>query len=264
MVISTSSRPHAYGWPLFLAFFYWLLNVDNIFQAMFLARWVSIILTCCSVVLLGYFCKKMCGPKKYEGACVVAVTAYVLCFHIHKVAKVSYTEPLFLVLTLCCFYFMVSARPLKYREIFLAALFAGLSYWVRANGLFQLFVLLAVIALWSYKDVFRMLKDSLLAVFVFAGVSAPYLIMRHLQFGSAFDYGPNSKYFVDNFMQVWDESIPVPTFLEYLSTHGWHDYYYKFIEYGLFQIFHFMPSLFNDTYHWLILLVSLFTCCGGF
>jgi len=248
-------RPHAFGWPLFLAFFYWLLNVDNIFQAMFLARWLSIILTCFTVVLLGCFCKKMCGQKNYEGACVVAVTAYVLSFHVQEIAKVAYTEPLFLVLTLSCYYFMVSSKPLNTMEIGLAALFAGLSYWVRANGLFQLFVLLTVIALWSYKDVFRVFKNSLFAVLVFFGVCAPYLLMRYLQFDSAFDYGPNSKYFVDNFRQVWDDTIPVPTFLEYLSTHNWYDYYNKFIEDGLLKIFHYMHLLFNLKYLWIILLV---------
>jgi len=247
--------PQAAGWPFFLSIFYLLFDTDNIFQAMFVARWISILLTCASVFAVALLARRICGEEQADGAVVVAVTAFVLSAQVQHITQVAYTEPLFMFLTLCCFCFLVSRERPGNRAIVLAALFAGLSYWVRANGLFQLFVILAMVTIWSGGRLRFILGKGGLAASVFIGAAAPHLLMRYRQFGSAFDYGPNSKYFVDNYMQVWDETIPTPTLVEYLRTHDWADYYEKFIDNGLVQIFNFMPALFNYTHFWLILLV---------
>ncbi len=190
---------HAVGWPVFLGICYKILGVENVFQGMFIARWLSILLFCAAVFPISALCKKVCGHDKTAGACILAVTVYVVSPQIQSMAQFAYTEPLFLVLTLYCYYFLAGNQPLRTREIVLASLLASLSYWVRANGLFQLFVILGMIVLWSGYDLRYCVKKGMLAVVVFFTVSAPHLIMRSMQFGSPFDYGPNSKYFVDDF-----------------------------------------------------------------
>lgn len=247
-------RSQAGGWPFFLAFFFFLLPVDNIFQAMFVARWLSIGLVCLAVLPMAVLCRRICGEDRWRGACVVAVTAYVLSAHIRYIAQFAYTEPLFLFLTLCSCCFLVGKERPGWREFALAALFAGLSYWVRANGLFQLFVILGMVGIRSAGRIGSLVKNGLTALAVFAGVAAPHLIMRQRQFGSPFDYGPNSKYFVDRFDQVWDESVPSPSLLEYLSSHTWQDFYHKFIDNGLFRILQDLPLLLNGADLWLVLL----------
>lgn len=249
---------HAVGWPVFLGFFYKILGVENIFQGMFVARWLSILLFCVVVFPISALCKKVCGHDKATGACILAVTVYVVSPQIQSMAQFAYTEPLFLLLTLYCYYFLVNNHPLRKREIVLASLLASLSYWVRANGLFQLFVILGMIVFWSRYDLKYCVKRGLLAIVVFFTVSAPHLIMRFMQFGSPFDYGPNSKYFVDNFSQVWDDNVPVPTFVDYLTTHNWYEYYNKFIDNGLWQVLKTLPLLFLNQKIWLILLALAF------
>ncbi|MHB8788720.1 MAG: hypothetical protein ACYDBT_02440 [Desulfobulbaceae bacterium] len=252
------NRLQAAGWPFFLAFFYFLFGTDNIFQAMFWARWISILLVCVSVVPMMVLCRRICDKEQWQGACVVAVTAYVFSGHIREIAKVAYTEPLFLFLTLCCLCFLAAREQPATKTFALAALFAGLSYWVRANGLFHLFLILGMVTIWSAGRIGYLVKNGLTAIGVFAAVSAPHLIMRHLQFGSPFDYGPNSKYFVDSFVQVWDDAVPSPSLMEYLATHTWQNYFEKFIGNGLFQVFYDFTGLLDDGHFWLALLcVSL-------
>lgn len=247
-------RPQAGGWSFFMAFFFFLLRTDNIFEAMFVARWISILLACLSILPMAVLCRRVCDAERWKGVCVVAVTAYVFSLQMQQIAKFAYTEPLFLFLTLCCFCFLIRKERPAGRDFVLAALFAGLSYWVRANGLFQLFVILGMVVIWSGGRIPYLVRNGLASAAVFAAVSAPHLVMRYRQFGSPFDYGPNSKYFVDSFAQVWNDAVPSPSLTEYLATHTWHDYYQKFIEFGLFQVCGFLPSVLNGANLWLILL----------
>lgn len=244
-------QPQALGWPLFLALFFKLGGVETLFQAMFMARWISIFLMYSSIIPLAIICRNVCSPSLQPGLTLVVILAYLLNPLIIRLGMEVYTEPLFIFLTLCCFVFL-TRQSLHCKHLFFAALFAGLSYWVRANGLFHLFVILGVILLRSKFDLNILVKRSALSVTIFFTVAAPHLFLRFSQFGSPFDYGPNSKYFVDHFGQVWDNRIPVPSFSEYLSTHSWGDYIQKFIVNGLLKVIDLFPSLLAPA-PWLIL-----------
>ncbi|MCP3931661.1 MAG: hypothetical protein GY705_21475 [Bacteroidetes bacterium] len=177
-------RPHAVGWSVFLSIFYFILGIDNVFEAMFVARWLSILLICCCFVSIVILCKKVCAKGYQDGAVVIVVTGFVLSVSIRKIATVAYTEPLFLFLTISCYCFLAQSSRLATGDIVKAALFAGLSYWVRANGLFHLFAILGMIVLWSNLKPSYVIKNGLLAIVIFISISAPQLIMRYHQFGS--------------------------------------------------------------------------------
>lgn len=249
-------QPQALGWSLFLAIFFKLGGVETIFQAMFVARWLSILLMFGAIVPLVIICRNVCSGALRPGLTLVVVLGYLTNPLIVSLAPEVYTEPLFIFLTLCSFIFLT--RPsLSSKDLFFAALFAGLSYWVRANGLFQLFVIMALILLRSEWRLTTLAQQTALSVTTFFTVAAPHLLLRYNQFGSPFDYGPNSKYFVDNFAQVWDSRVPVPTFTEYLSTHGWRDYWHKFFSNGLLKVLESFPSLL-DILPWLLLALTAF------
>lgn len=246
-------QPQALGWSLFQAVFFKLGHVDTIFQAMFVASWLSIFLMYSSIIPLAMICRNVCPPALYSGLTTVVITGYLTNPLITSLAPVGYTEPLFIFLTLFCFVFLTRENP-GLKEFFLAALFAGLSYWVRANGLFQLFAILGVILFRSEWSLKIFLSRSLVAIITFFTVAAPHLVLRYIQFGSPFDYGPNSKYFVDSFTQVWDDKVATPSLADYIATHGSTDFYHKFIENGLFRVLDLFPYIIPPV-PWLVLIL---------
>lgn len=118
----------------------------------------------------------------------------------------------------------------------MASLFGAFAYYVRPNGifilltiLFSFFLLRREIPKFNYKYITYI-------VMIFFIVSVPFLYPRYTYFGSPFFYGENSKYFVDTYQQVWSNNVPVPSLMEYLSTHTFMDYFNKFVIHGFFRI----------------------------
>lgn len=227
-------RPQAIGWPVFLSVIYFIFDVETLFEGMFYARSVSILLVCLSVVPLYILAAKLFENKKNHGAIYLLLIAYCLSPLVHFSARNAMTEPLFCFLILWSFVFLAGA--LEARAIIYSSLFASLAYWVRPNGIFQFAVILLTILLLQRGNFFRAVQLIALATAVFLFVSAPHLLLRYQQFGSPVDYGNNSKYFVESYAQVWDDDVEAPSFSAYIGSHTWKDYYEKFIQNGLFRI----------------------------
>lgn len=257
----------AIGWPLFLGVIFRLLSIDTIFGAMFAARWISILCVCLSVVPMTCIAKKLVRDNEPGGAVIVALMAFTTAPVIHFIGRHSMSEPLFLLLTLTSMTFLVTDDTNR-KKFVLAAIFASLAYYVRANGLFLIAVISAVVLFRKHSTAREKISDILIVITVFFLVSAPHLLARYNSFGSAFDFGNNSKYFVDSYAAVWADNIRSPSLIEYLTTHEWHEIYKKFIQHGLFRV---IQTLFAITGNfWLILtitagiLYSIFRRCRTF
>ncbi len=250
-------RNNAVGWPLLLASLFALLQINDLFTAMFVARWVSIACVCASGWMIYVICKRLIkGKNKYQIAAAAAVCSFLSSPHLPDIAQDAMTEPLFIFFTLACIYFLVDDRT-TVKSIVLSAVFAGLAYYVRPNGIFFIGTIIGVLLLRAVFDKTIQPKLFLIAVVVFFLVSAPHMVSRHQAYGSAFDYGENSKIFVDSYGQVWAPNIKAPTFLEYLKTHTLSDYFEKFIANGLWRV---LTDLYNAMLpeFWAILLMASF------
>ena len=223
------------GWPLLLSIVYKILGVKELFVAMYVARWVSILCICLSVIPISIICKKVLEDKYSDGVCIIVLTAFSLSPLILFTGKHAMTEPLFLLLALLCIVFMVGDKIIV-KNISFASFFASLSYYVKPNGIFLLGVILITLFIRGDSGKKVLLQNMALAFIVFLLVSSPHLIARYIEFGSAFDYGANSKYFVDSYKEVWADNIPKLSFIEYLRSHNFHDYYNKFIDKGLLHV----------------------------
>lgn len=225
----TPIRTHFIGWSVFTALFLKLFGLQSIFQGMLLAKGISIVVTGASTFPFAYLTRKLLDKK----ASIVSVIAFTCSPLLIKTGGDAKSEPLFLLLIICLLCFL-TARNRLYMSLTFATVMAGLSYWVRPNGLFMMFVIFIYAVSQVCKK--KISWHILLAVpLVFFLISAPHLYQRYNRFGSCFDYGENSKYFVDHYEQVWSENIPVPSLSNYLATHGVRDYFSKFIHHGLFK-----------------------------
>ncbi|MDJ0958821.1 MAG: hypothetical protein QNI91_18280, partial [Arenicellales bacterium] len=230
-----SFQKQSIGWPLFLGGVFWLTQVETVFGAMRIARWVTILLTAISVIPLAYICRHALPKRQYAAGCLSVLIVFASAPLIHFIGKNGMSEPLFMLLVMSAVLVFLSGSNAS-RNGVVAALLLGLAYWVRPNSLFVFIALIASIGLQClFANTYRA-RDIIVATLVFVAVCLPYWFARYMEFGSAFDYGPNSKYFVDNYEQVWADNIENPSLLTYLTTHSWSEIYQKFIERGMLQV----------------------------
>jgi 4-amino-4-deoxy-L-arabinose transferase-like glycosyltransferase len=237
-------RYQAIGWPLLLSIVYKILGVKELFVAMYVARWVSILCICLSVIPISIICKKVTGDKYSDGVCIIVLTAFCLSPLIYFAGRHAMTEPLFLLLALLCIVFMVEEKT-AVKNIIFASFFASLAYYVKPNGIFLLGVILITLFIRGDSGKKALLQNITIALIVFILISLPHLVARYIEFGSPFDYGANSKYFVDSYKEVWADNIPNPSIIEYLRSHNFHDYYNKFIDKGLLHV---LNNIFSNSF----------------
>lgn len=231
-------RAQAIGWPLVLGAAFLVMDVRNLFEAMFIARWASILCVAAALIVLGKLCREALGDS-YAGFAMAVVITFGLTPVIGFVARSAMTEAPFLLcvvsMTLCLVSAVVRIDAAQ-RYVFLAGLTAALSYYVRPNGLFLFAAMLSTLVLVYYGDRRRLARALAIAAAAFLLLSLPYLYARYASFGSPLDYGPNSKYFVDEYEQVWADNIASPSLWSYLATHSWHDVYERFVDDGLLKV----------------------------
>lgn len=231
------------GWPLVLGAVYFVLDVGDVFEAMFIARWTTVTIIAACVFLLGKLCMKIFARQGHYALVIAIVVTFVFAVRIGEAARDALAEPLFMLCTIIMVWMMIEAfakDPFKPGYLALASLVAAFAYWVRPNGLFLFAAMGLFIVLVLRKHRLDLLKACLIAAGVFLLATLPYLYSRYAAFGSPFDYGANSKYFVDHFHYAWAENVEAPSFWQYLKTHDWAQYYHKFVRQGLLVVLYYL------------------------
>jgi 4-amino-4-deoxy-L-arabinose transferase-like glycosyltransferase len=223
----TPTLTHAIGWPLLIAPFLQVFNVQSVTDAMFFARILSVLFGALSVIPLAFIAKKLLEKK----TALVLLSLFVFYPILIISSTTAFTEPLFTFLFLTMILFAIKATDNK-RYIFIASAIAGIAYYVRSNGIILLVILLLSFYVMR-KQIPDFKKRYLLAIIaIFFLVSGPFLYDRAVEFGSPTYYGLNSKYFADSYQQAWGDNVPVIGPLEYMLTHSVVDYFDKFVIHG--------------------------------
>lgn len=223
---------HLIGWSLFMAPFFYLFGSTSIFQNMIYARIISDFVGALSIFPLAYIGKELLDDKR---SLIFLLILFVFSSQLIMSSTSAMTEPLFTFLLLMSVYFIIKARE-NQNYILIASLFGAFAYYVRPNGIFVLLIILFSFFLLRREIPKFSYKYIIYITVIFFAISAPFLYQRYTHFGSAFFYGENSKYFVDTYQQVWSNNVPVPSLMDYLSTHTFTDYIDKFIIRGFFKI----------------------------
>lgn len=236
---------HAIGFSVFMAPFLYAWGAHSIFENLLVGIIITAIAGALIVFPLAWLTFKLTQSKKMTAA---ALCAFIFSFPLMISGNLFIlTEPLFtlLFLTALCFIYKARDNPLF---AYAASATAGLGYWVRPNGIVILPILLA-----SYyiirKEAWRIvLLRVIIMTIVFFAVAAPMLFMRYAEFGSVFNYGANSKYFMERYVDVWGATPSVP-FTKYLATHTTGDIFSRFFVTGfclilLYFAYVLLPQLF--------------------
>ena len=222
---------HDIGWSVFLAPFFLLAGGVSVSQGIVYARVLTVVLGSLCVIPLAYIGKELLGKK----GIVLFLSFYTFYPDLILSASEAIAEPLFMLLFLISIYYLIKARD-DVKNILLATFFGALSYYPRFNGILLLPIIILSFYLMRKHIKGFSYKYVIYIILIFSIVSFPMLYSRYLTFGSPFDYGPNSKYFVDKYIQAWSDNIPSQTIFDYLKTHTLKDYTEKFLVHGFFLI----------------------------
>ena len=131
-------------------------------------------------------------------------------------AASAYTEPLFTLILLTTFYFLLKSTDHRY-YLLLASGVASFSYLVRPNGIL-LVPILCIYAMLMRNDIPKWKNRYLIyIVLVFIIVSLPYSWLRWLEYGSPIYYGVNSDFFAESAAQAGSKGQSI---FQFLATHS--------------------------------------------
>ena len=218
-------RTHGMGLSLLTAPIFKLLGSSSIFVNMVYAHFINIFISSLCIFPLYFIAKRIFSDKKYI---YLTLVLFTLSFWWLYGSIGFFAEPLFTLILLTMLLLIMKADD-NPRWLLPATILAGLGYWVKPTGI--LFPIIILISLFlpllrtpTKSQVKQSLKQAVAIIAVFLAITAPTL-------GQG--YGENSRYFLDDYNQVWGQKYESVSFIEYLKNHNFTDYLSKFIFFGL-------------------------------
>ncbi len=218
-----------FGWPLFISPFLLLVDSNDFIDYSNLVRILSMSIVTFTILPM-YLLSRKFFDKKYS-----LMTASLLAFepNLARDAGLGLTEPLFTLILIGSFYFIINNNNNKY--LYFSFLLGGISYWVRPMGLVMFFVL-SVIYLLIFRKSVNLMKYCI-CVGIFLLAISPVLILRYEQFGYPFYYDSIAGGFVDETSMLFADNVSYVSASEYIQKNGIITFIDNFILNGIYNIF---------------------------
>lgn len=202
------------GLSIWESIFILLLGSGELLQDISIAKSLSAVTGALLFIPIALISKKLFG----RNVMVISVVLFTFQPWMVKNAAIAYTEPLFTLIILTTFYFLLKSVDHRY-YLLLASGAASLSYWVRPNGILLLPILLIYVALMQNDIPKWKSRYFIYIIIVFIIVSCPYLLLRWSEYGSPTYYGANSHYFAESYEQAHSPSYERQSVFRFLATH---------------------------------------------
>jgi hypothetical protein len=168
--LPTEWTPINNGWPIFLSFWFSIINLENTLQYMQLQRIISVVLSSLITIPVYFLCKKYFDGKiALVGAALFAFDPRIILNSL-----LGITEPLFILLGVSS---LVLFLRYKRREMLLSFILASCCTIVRSEGVF-LFFTLTILFFIKYRISKEILKTYLPCVVIFMLILIPIMNYR--------------------------------------------------------------------------------------
>ena len=168
--LPTEWTPINNGWPIFLSFWFSIINLENTLQYMQFQRIISIVLSSLITIPVYFLCRKYFDKKiALVGAALFAFDPRIILNSL-----LGITEPLFILLGVSS---LVLFLRYEKREMFLSFILASCCTIVRSEGIF-LFFTLTILFFIKYKISKEILKTYLPCVVIFMLILIPIMNYR--------------------------------------------------------------------------------------
>ena len=221
------------GWPMFIAPFMTLVNSDNFIDYSNLVRTLSL-----GIATFTIFPMYLLG-RKFFNEKYALIVAIVFAFepHLNFNSGLGLTEPLFLLVYIASFYFILNKNQ-KY--IYLSFIFATILTYIRFEGALML-VALSIIYFVNFRKSPDLIKKYLVCVIIVFIILSPGLIQRYVQYGDPLYVWYNTTLFADSYSDLYTSPTDgTPT--SYIEKHGVGSFIDKFILTGSYNLLKGMTS----------------------
>ena len=168
--LPTEWTPINNGWPIFLSFWFSIINLENTLQYMQLQRIISIVLSSLITIPVYFLCKKYFDEK----IALVGATLFAFDPRIILNSLLGITEPLFILLGVSS---LVLFLRYERKMMFLSFILASCCTIVRSEGIF-LFFTLTILFFIKYKISKEIIKTYLPCVLIFMLILIPIMNYR--------------------------------------------------------------------------------------
>ena len=162
--------PPVNGWPIFVSFWFSLINLDNSFEYMQLQRTISVILSSLIIIPIYFLCKKFFDKK----IALIGVALFAFDPRIILNSLLGITEPLFILLSISS---LVLFLRYDNKTIFLSFLLVSFATIVRSEGIF-LFSVLTILFFIKFRFSKNILKTYLPSILLFFLILSPIMMYK--------------------------------------------------------------------------------------
>ena len=236
------------GWTIFLSPFLNFVDSDNFLDYANTARVVSIGISIGSIFMMYILAKKF-FPEKYS---LVAACLFAFEPHLNYNSGQALSEPLYILIFMISFYFILTQKTKFY---FLSFLSAGLLWWIRWPGIIMLIVI-SIILFYNSKINTKTFGKYFLCLAIFFLVASPMLTNRSDMYGDPFYFDYGNRIFTGEFgtLQAVNTADLEYTAFDYINDNGIIQFIDRFLITGFFNI---LQQLVQISYPYLIILLPI-------
>jgi len=234
------------GWTLFLSPFLNLVDSENFLDYANTARIVSIGISIASIFMMYILARKF-FPEKYS---LVAACLFAFEPHLNYNSGQALSEPLYILLFMASFYFILTQKTKFYS---LSFLFVGLLWWIRWPGIIMLIVI-SIILFYNSKINTKTFGKYLLCLAIFLLIASPMLVNRYDTYGDPFYFDIGDRIFTGEFgtLQSVNTSQLKYSAVDYINDNGIIQFFDRFLITGIFNI---VQQIVQISYPYLIFLL---------
>lgn len=168
--LPTTWTPINNGWPMFMSFWFSVVNLENTLQYMQLQRIISLSLSVLTVIPVYFLCRKFFDNK----FAIVGASLFIFDPRIILNSLIGITEPLFILLsTIALVLFLKYGR----KEVIFSLILASFCTIIRSEGIF-LFLILTILFFIKYGVSKEVLKTYLPGIVIFLIILIPVMDYR--------------------------------------------------------------------------------------
>lgn len=236
------------GWPIFSSIFISFINSDNLIDYSVVMRVLSLSISTLTIIPV-YLLGKKFFNEKYS---IVMASLFAFEPHLNFNSGFGLSEPLFNLIIICAFYFILKNNT---RYIFLSFLLAGLSWWVRLNG-FMILIAFTIIFFINFRKSTNYLRNYGICVVIFLLIVSPMLIQRYEQFDNPFYVWFTENIFAGSYVASLSENVETTNIgpLNYIEENGISSFLQKFVITGIYNI---LITIAKLTFPYLLVLIPL-------
>ena len=234
------------GWSLFVSPFFSLIDSDKIIDYSNTIRILSLSITTFTIIPV-YLLGRKFFNERYS---LVAASLFAFEPHLNYNSGFGLSEPLFHLAIIGTFYFVLNKDS---KFIIPALILAGLTWWVRFNGI-TIVIIISIIYFLTLRDSPNKIRNYCIAFVLFLIIVAPMLYERDQQFGDPLFFAYSQTIFAGS----WDKTLSVEfegintTAFDYIENNGLLSFFQTFVFNGINNIF---STLWTISFPYLFILI---------